>query len=232
MLSGVGPADQLRDHGINLQLDLPGVGQNLQDHPCFIMKYQCTKPVTIHKATRPINKLMAGTQWLVNRTGLAASNIYEAGGCIRGNEEVAYGNLQYHFAPFGAEYHGNSIKLDQAFSIHVDLLRPESVGHLQLTSASITDKPLTHFNYLATASDQQQMIEAVRKVRDLVEQSAFDEFRGRALTPAHNVHSDAEILDWLRGSIETDYHRHRRAPRPVRARYWSQPGHHHKLSLS
>ena len=206
MLSGVGPADQLRDHGINLQLDLPGVGQNLQDHPCFIMKYQCTKPVTIHKATRPINKLMVGTQWLVNQTGLAASNIYEAGGCIRGNEEVAYGNLQYHFAPFGAEYQGNSIKLDQAFSVHVDLLRPESVGHLQLTSASITDKPLTHFNYLATAGDQQQMIEAVRKVRDLVGQSAFDEFRGRALTPAHNVHSDAEILDWLRGSIETDYH--------------------------
>lgn len=76
------------------------------------MKYHCIKPVTIHKATQPINKLLVGTQWLLNRTGLAASNIYEVGDRIRGNEEVAYGNLQYHFAPFGAEYQGNSIKLD------------------------------------------------------------------------------------------------------------------------
>ena len=206
MLSGIGPADHLRQLGIKLHLDLSGVGQNLQDHPCFIMKYVCTKPVTIHKVTNPVNKMLVGAQWLINQTGLAASNIYEAGGCIRGNPGVEYGNLQYHFAPFGAEYQGGRIKLDQAFSIHVDLLRPKSVGHMELKSESINDKPAIHFNYLAEQDDQQQMIEAVRKVRELVKQSAFDRFRGEAITPGADAQTDDDISAWLKANIETDYH--------------------------
>ena len=175
MLSGIGPADHLRSVGIEPVLDLPGVGQNLQDHATVIVKYACTRPVTIHRVSNPINKLMAGMRWLIDRGGIASSNIWEAGGLIRGNADVPYPNLQYHFGPVGVEHKGTDIVLDQAFSLHIDQLRPTSRGELLLKSASAKDKPALHFNYMSTEHDRREMIEGVRKARELVRQKAFDQ---------------------------------------------------------
>ncbi len=128
MLSGIGQADHLNDKGIKPLVNLPGVGKNLQDHASIILQYECTKSFPIHKVDTPWRKAAAGLQWVFTRSGMAASNIWEAGGLIRSNHKVAYPNLQYHFGPVGFEYKEGDINLLQAFAIHVDQLRPRSRG--------------------------------------------------------------------------------------------------------
>ncbi len=206
MLSGIGPADHLRSVGIEPVLDLPGVGQNLQDHPTIIVKYACTKPVTIHKVASPVQKALAGARWMFDRKGVASSNIWEAGGLVRGNAHVPYPNLQYHFGPVGVEYVGTEIKLDQAFSTHIDQLRPTSRGYISLKSANPTDKPALHFNYMSTEHDRRELVEGIRITRDLIAQKAFDAYRGREIYPGPDATSDKDLEAFIRNVTETDYH--------------------------
>ncbi len=206
MLSGIGPADHLADNGIRPLVNLPGVGQNLQDHASVILQYECTRSFPIHKVDAPWRKAAAGLQWVFTRSGIAASNIWEAGGLIRGNHTVAYPNLQYHFGPVGFEYEEGTIKLLQAFAIHVDQLRPRSRGSLWLKSGDPYDKPALHFAYLAEPGDLDELVEGVLKTRELVAQHAFDDLRGVELVPGPQVSSDAEIRDWVRTAATTDFH--------------------------
>lgn len=206
MLSGVGPGDHLRAHGIDPVLEVNGVGQNLMDHPTVMLKYACKKPVTIDYLQNPLRKAMAGTRWLLNQTGPAASNVWEAGGLVRGNSDVPYPNLQYHFGPVAAEFKNGRMKLFQAFSIHVDQLRPRFRGEVRLTSADPKTKPALYFNYLSTAHDEREIIEGVRKCREVIAQRAFDGFRGEELCPGPDIQIDLEILAAVRGMTETDYH--------------------------
>lgn len=206
MLSGIGPADHLRAMGIEPVLDLPGVGQNLQDHAAVALVFDCTKPVTIDKITNPLRKAMAGAQWMINRSGIASSNIWEAGGLVRGNSKVPYPNLQYHFAPMGAEYEGTKIRLQQAFTLQIDQLRPKSSGHIELNSANPQDKPALHFDYLTHDHDVKELVEGVRMARALVAQKAFDPFRGAELGPSAEAQTDEEIEAAVRQLTETDFH--------------------------
>ncbi|MEM9472148.1 MAG: choline dehydrogenase [Pseudomonadota bacterium] len=206
MLSGVGPADHLNENGIRPLVDLPGVGQNLQDHASVILQYECMKSFPIHKVDAPWRKAAAGLQWVFTRSGIAASNIWEAGGLIRGNDRVAYPNLQYHFGPVGFEYDDGNIKLQQAFAIHVDQLRPRSRGSISLKSGNPYDKPAMHFEYLAEPGDLDDLVEGVHKTRELVAQDAFDGLRGVELVPGTHVNSEAEIRDWVRSAVTTDFH--------------------------
>ena len=206
MLSGIGPADHLREHDIDPIHHLPGVGQNLQDHLSIVGAYQCTRPVILHRVARPLNKLATGIRWLATRKGLGASNIWEAGGLISGNNEVAYPNLQYHFGPLYAQYSGTKLKLNQAFSIYVDQLRPRSKGYIGLNSADPADRPAAHFNYLSDEFDLQELIDGVKMTRELISQPAFDEFRGTQLEPGSTVSSDRDIAAWIRATTSTDYH--------------------------
>ena len=183
MISGIGPADHLRSFGIEPKLDLPGVGRNLQDHPTVIVQVACTKPVSIDWVAKPHRKLMAGVQWLLTRKGVASSNIWEAGGLVRGNRDVPYPNLQYHFGPVGFTYDGDDIKLHQAFALHIDQLRPTSRGRIDLKSADPFVKPALHFNYLQTEHDRRELIEGIRLARDLIRQPAFDGLRGAEILP-------------------------------------------------
>ena len=137
---------------------------------------------------------------------IAASNIWEAGGLIRGNHQVTYPNLQYHFGPVGFEYNEGDIKLLQAFAIHVDQLRPRSMGSVWLKSGNPYDKPAMHFEYLADPGDLDELVEGVHKTRELVAQQAFDDLRGVELVPGPQVGSDAEIRDWIRSAVTTDFH--------------------------
>ena len=206
MLSGVGPGDDLRALGIEPVIDAKGVGQNLMDHPTVVVQYACRKPVTIDYLQNPIHKAMAGARWLISQTGPAASNVWEAGGLVRGNADVPYPNLQYHFGPVAADFEGGRMKLFQAFSIHIDQLRPRFRGKVRLTSADPTAKPALHFNYLTTPHDEREIIEGVRKCREVIAQRAFDEFRGEEILPGPDIQSDADILAAVRGMTETDYH--------------------------
>lgn len=206
MLSGIGPADHLRAMGIEPKLDLAGVGQNLQDHPTVAVKYECTKPVTIHKVAHPVRKALAGMRWMFDRKGVASSNIWEAGGLVRGNADVPYPNLQYHFGPVGVDYEGTNIKLGQAFTMTIDQLRPTSRGYIALKSTNPMDKPALHFNYMSTEHDRRELVEGVKAARALASQKAFDAFRGREIFPGPDGNSDADILAYIRNTTETDYH--------------------------
>jgi choline dehydrogenase len=206
MLSGIGPADHLRSIGIDPVADLAGVGANLQDHLSISSLYECTKPVTIHRVANPVARLAAGLRWMVTRDGLAASNIWEAGGLISGNADVPYPNLQYHFAPVGYHYDGERIRLTQAFTVNVDQLRPRSKGRVRLASANPEDAPAVRFNYLADDFDTGELVEAVKATRELVAQRAFDAFRGRELAPGPEITADSDIEAWVRATTTTDYH--------------------------
>ncbi len=206
MLSGIGPADHLRSHDIDPVCDLPGVGRNLQDHATVIMQWACTKPVSIDKMTNPLRQGLAGARWLMTRSGIVASSVWEAGGLIRGNDRVSYPNLQYHMAPVGVSEESGTLKLLQAFAIHIDQLRPRSRGRVDLRSKDPSAKPALHFNYLSDPHDMGELVEGVRKARELVAQPAFDEFRGKELSIGGDAQSDADITAGIRAHTNTDYH--------------------------
>jgi len=206
MLSGIGPADHLREQGIKVCVDLPGVGQNLQDHATVHIQYACREPVSIHKVGQPLHKMAAGLRWGLNRSGVAASSIWEAGGLVRGNADVAYPNVQYHFGPIGVSYKGSKMKLEQAFTVCIDQLRPTSSGSITLKSANAADKPLLNFNYMATEHDRREMVEGVRAARELVSQRAFDPYRGEPIDAMQGAQSDEDIVAAIRKMTETDYH--------------------------
>ena len=206
MLSGIGPSAHVKEFGIDPIHDLPGVGQNLQDHLCISVVHECTRPVTFDRYANPLRQLAVGLQWIFTRKGFVASNVWEAGGYIRGFSEVEFPNLQYHFAPVHYEYHGTKINLFQGFTTQLDQLRPRSRGEIKLLSADPAHRPTAHFNYLSDSFDTGEMIEAVKKIRELISQPAFDEFRGKELHPGPDVVSDNGIESFVRTEASTDYH--------------------------
>lgn len=206
MLSGIGPADHLRSMGIEPRLDLAGVGRNLQDHAAVVFQFECKKSFPMHRVDRPLNKLRIGAQWMINRTGIASSNVWEAGGLIRGNDRVDYPNLQYHFAPTGYEYEGTKIKLLQAFCLQIDQLRPRSHGHIALKSADPNDKPALFFKYLSDPFDLGELVEGVKKMRELAAQPAFDGLRGPEIGPSLDANTDKEIEEAVRRMTSSDFH--------------------------
>ncbi len=206
MLSGIGDTHYLRTMHIKPLHHLAGVGQNLQDHLTIITGFECTQDVTLHKLTQPHKKLQIGLEWLMTRKGFGASNVWEMGGLVFGNEEVEYPNLQYHFTPVYNEYDGRKLKLFQGFQLNCDQLRPRSRGELKLHSNDPHAKPAAHFNYLSDPYDMREMKQAFQKMQDLLLQPAFDEFRGRRITPTPEATSERAIEDWIRATASTDYH--------------------------
>ena len=206
MMSGIGPADHLSDVGIDPVIDLPGVGQNLMDHATVIMRYACLKQFPIHRVDNPLNMAAAGARWVFFRDGIAASNIWEAGGLIRSNDQVPYPNLQYHFGPVDFEYTGNKISLSQGFGIHIDQLRPRSRGSVSLRSSDPADPPVMRFNYLTDPNDLGDLVEGVQKCRDLINQPAFDGLRGEEIAPGPQARTPKEIEAWIRTALGTDFH--------------------------
>ena len=206
MLSGVGPAAELARHDIPIAAEAPEVGRNLQDHASVILQWESRESYPIHHVGKPLNKAAAGARWLILRDGIAASNIWEAGGLIRSSDKAAYPDIQYHFGPVGFEYENGRIALKQAFAIHVDQLRPRSRGHVSLVSADPRAKPKLTFNYLTDAEDMREMVDGVLKTRELVAQRAFDHLRGAPIDPAPDVATRADVEAWTRASTTTDFH--------------------------
>ena len=206
MLSGIGPEDALSAPGITVRNALPGVGQNLQDHVDLMMQWHCTQPITLARLANPLTKLMEGAKWLLNRSGPVASNIWEAGGLIRTNSDVPSPNIQYHFGPVAVDYIGDRIILKQGFQLHVSQLRQTSRGRVTLASADPKQAPRIAFDFLSTHHDRREMVEGVKAARHIVDQPAFAAFRGAAIYPEANVRSDAQILDFVRTTSETEFH--------------------------
>lgn len=205
-LSGVGPADELRGHGISVVLDLPGVGENLQDHIDLAMKFGIDRPVSIAWLANPLRRLAAGFEWMMRGTGVGASNVYEAGGCVRGNDRVPHANLQFHLAPVLLDQSDGRHSLAEGFMLHCSQLRQESRGRLALASADPREAIRIQFGFLATQNDRREFREGVGLTRNVVRQRAMQALGVRELSPDPSLASDAELDAYVRAHAETEFH--------------------------
>ena len=204
--SGVGPATVLRDLGIEVVHDLPGVGQNLQDHLEMYLQYACKQPVSLYPALQWWNQPQIGAQWMFLGSGLGASNQFEAGGFIRTREEFEWPNIQYHFLPVAINYNGSNAVKEHGFQAHVGSMRSPSRGRIQLTSRDPRKHPSILFNYMSSEQDWQEFRDAIRITREIMAQPALDAYRGRELSPGLDKKSDAELDAFVREHAETAFH--------------------------
>jgi len=205
-LSGIGNATELEALGIEMVQDLPGVGENLQDHLEVYVQHICTQPISMNPAMRWYNAPWIGFQWLFLRRGPAATNHFEAGGFIRSNDEVPYPNLMFHFLPLAVRYDGTSPVNGHGYQVHVGPMFSDARGSVKLKSTDPRQHPALRFNYLSTEQDRREWVEAIRCARQILGQPAFAAFNGGEISPGPAVESDEEILDWVGHEGETAYH--------------------------
>ncbi len=206
MLSGIGPARHLEEAGIAVRHDLPGVGQNLQDHIEIYLQMECRQPVSLYKYYNLLGKAYVGARWLLAGTGIGASNHFEAGGFIRSRAGVEHPDLQYHFFPMAVHYDGTSPNDGHGFQAHVGPMRSQSKGWIKLRSADPDAPPRICFNYLSQPEDWQEFRAAVRLTREIFEQRAFTPYRGAEISPGKEVQSEKDIDKFIRGAVESAYH--------------------------
>ena len=204
--SGVGPAALLEALAIPLVHDLPGVGQNLQDHLEMYLQFECIKPVSLAPALKWWNQPPIGAQWLFLGSGTGASNQFEAGGFIRSRPEFEWPNIQYHFLPVAVSYNGSNAHDGHSFQAHVGSMRSPSRGRIQIRSKDPRQAPSILFNYMATEQDWQEFRDGIRITREIMAQPALDPYRGKELSPGVEVQSDAELDAFVRQHAETAYH--------------------------
>ncbi len=205
-LSGVGNAADLAGVGVDVVHDLPGVGENLQDHLEVYVQHACKQKVSMYPALKWYNKPMLGFQWLFQHKGAAASNHFEAGGFIRGNEDEAYPNIQFHFLPLAIRYDGSAPTEGHGYQVHVGPMTSDARGSIKIKSGDPFQHPGLTFNYLSTEKDRGEWLEAIRAARKIMNQPAFSEFNGGELSPGPSVETDEEILDWVARDGETALH--------------------------
>jgi choline dehydrogenase len=205
-LSGVGNARELEALGVEVVHDLPGVGENLQDHLEVYVQYACTQPVSVQPALKKWKRPFIGAQWLFLRSGPGATNHFEAGGFVRSNDDVAYPNLMFHFLPLAIRYDGSSPAGKHGYQVHVGPMYSDARGSVKITSTDSRSHPALRFNYLSTAQDRREWVEAIRVARRILNQPAFDRYNGGETSPGPAVDTDAEILDWVARDGETALH--------------------------
>ena len=205
-VSGVGNASHLADLGIPLVKDLPGVGENLQDHLEVYIQWACKKPVSLYPSLSPWRAPKIGFDWLFRKKGVGASNHFEAGGFIRSNETVDYPNLQFHFLPLAIRYDGTAPSEGHGFQLHVGPMGTDVRGHVKIKSSNPLEYPSILFNYLSTPQERKEWCEAVRLSRKIIETNAMSELMGKELSPGSEVQSDEEILDFIAKEGESAYH--------------------------
>ena len=206
MLSGIGPAQHLKAHGIAVVHDLPGVGQNLQDHLEVWVQQACTQKITLNGWLNPLAKLWIGARWFFFKQGLGASNQFESNGYIRSRAGLQYPDLQYHFLAGAIAYDGSSASAGHGFQVHLGHNKPASRGWVRLKSGDPAEPPQMFFNYFSEEADKQAYRSGLRLTREIFAQPAFDPYRGAELSPGKQVQSDDEIDNWLAETAETAYH--------------------------
>jgi choline dehydrogenase len=205
-LSGVGPAAELAALGIDPVADLPGVGENLQDHLEVYVQYGSKLPVSVAPALKWRNRPLVGAKWLFGRTGPGATNHFEGGGFACSNDDVAYPNLMFHFLPIAIRYDGSQPAGGHGYQVHVGPMYSDSRGTLKITSPDPAVHPALRFNYLSTPTDRREWVEAIRITRTILNSPAFDEYNAGELSPGLKVQTDSEILAWVARDAETALH--------------------------
>jgi choline dehydrogenase len=206
MLSGVGPASHLKEIGIPVITDMPGVGQNLNDHPDFVLKFRCLEPVSIWPQTRFIGRTMAGIRWLLYRDGICASNQFETVACVRSAAGVEYPDIQLTVSPAAVDDQTWEPLQEHAFQIHVGLMRNFSRGNIKLRDADPTTPPRILANYLKDPRDRDLLRKGIRLVREIADQPAFKPLCGEEIYPGATVQSDNELDVCLEEKLNTQWH--------------------------
>jgi len=204
-LSGIGPAGVLRDAGVTPVVDLPGVGENLQDHLEVYVQYACNEPVSLAPQLAQWRKPWIGLQWLF-RKGPGASNHFEAGGFLRSNDDVPWPNLMFHFLPIAIRYDGSVSTEGHGYQFHIGPMFSNSRGWVRIQSDDPFQKPRMLFNYLSTPEDRQEWAEAIEVARNIMGQPAFGRYNGGEISPGPDVAGDEAILEWVRKDAETALH--------------------------
>ena len=206
MLSGIGPAAHLAEHGIDVIADRPGVGQNLQDHLELYIQMAASQPITLYKHWNLISKALIGAQWLFTKTGLGASNQFESAAFIRSKAGVPYPDIQYHFLPIAVRYDGKVAAQGHGFQAHVGPMRSPSRGAVSLRSSNPADDPRIVFNYMSTEQDWEDFRRCIRLTREIFAQEAFKPFIKDEIQPGAAVQSDAELDAFIAEHAESAYH--------------------------
>lgn len=206
MLSGIGPAEHLRENGIAVVADRPGVGRNLQDHMELYIQQESTKPITLNSVLNPFSKALIGAQWLFFKSGLGATNHFEAAAFVRSRAGVDYPDIQYHFIPAAVRYDGKAAAKSHGFQAHVGPMRSKSRGSVTLRSPDPKATPVIRFNYMSHPDDWTEFRHCIRLTREIFGQSAFDAYRGQEISPGSHVQSDDDLNVFIRDHAESAYH--------------------------
>jgi choline dehydrogenase len=205
-LSGIGDSDTLKAAGVEVKHHLPGVGQNLQDHLEFYFQYKCKKPITLNGKLGLISKALIGARWLLTRSGLGATNHFESCAFIRSKPGVEWPDIQYHFLPAAMRYDGKSAFAGHGFQVHVGHNKPKSRGAVTIKSADPAVAPEIQFNYLQHQDDIEGFRACVRLTREIIEQSAFNEYRDDEIQPGKEIQTNEQIDAFVRQAVESAYH--------------------------
>ncbi len=206
LLSGVGPAADLAEHGIDVVADRGGVGQNLQDHLELYIQQACVQPITLFKHWNLFSKALIGAQWLFTKTGLGASNQFESAAFIRSKAGVEYPDIQYHFLPIAVRYDGQAAAEGHGYQAHVGPMRSASRGAVTLRSADPLDAPKIQFNYMSKLEDWEDFRNCIRLTREIFGQEAFAPYAGKEIQPGSDVQTDDELDNFIRKHAESAFH--------------------------
>ena len=204
--SGVGSENELASAGIALLHGLPGVGKNLQDHLEIYFQYHCKKPVSLNPKLATLQKALIGARWLLTKKGLGATNHFESCAFIRSRAGLKSPDIQYHFLPAAMRYDGTPSISGHGFQVHVGPNKPKSRGRVKILTADPNAAPSILFNYYQNEEDREAWRQCIRLTRDIIKQSAMDDFRGDEIQPGINIDSDAEIDQWVKENVESAYH--------------------------
>ena len=204
-VSGIGNSEHLKSVGVEPVHHLPGVGENLQDHLEVYVQHSCSQPVSLNPMLKLHYRPFIGLAWLFRR-GPGASNHFEGGGFIRGNQSFKYPNLMFHFLPIAVRYDGTAPAGGHGYQVHIGPMYSNSRGSVRIKSPDVHVKPELRLNYLSTPEDRQEWVEAIAAARKILAQPAFKEFDGGEISPSPAVATDEQILDWVRKDGETAYH--------------------------
>ena len=206
MLSGIGPAAHLAEHGVPVVADRPGVGGNLQDHLEMYVQFSSLQPITLYKHWNLISKALIGAQWLFTKTGLGASNNFESCGFIRSRAGIEYPDIQFHFLPIAVRYDGQTAAEGHGFQAHTGPMRSKSRGRVSLASADPAEAPKILFNYMSHPDDWTEFRTALRLTREIFAQEAMKPFVKAEIQPGAHLQSDDALDDAIREHAESAYH--------------------------
>ncbi len=206
LLSGIGAGERLQQVGVTPFHELPGVGENLQDHLELYIQQECLQPITLYKHLNLVSKGMIGLQWLLAKSGHGATNHFESAAFIRSRAGVKYPDIQYHFLPVAIRYDGKAPAKAHGFQAHVGPMRSASRGWVRLRSPDPTEAPVIQFNYMSKPEDWQDFRSCIRLTREIFAQQAFQPYAGREIAPGAEVESDEALDDFIREAVESAYH--------------------------